>query len=291
MAQRSVVCSDQALDLEIELGQTRHPELNVFLRNSIDQINPSIHPVLSASGSTANVDPRHLPDLHDTYIFYGNHCDNLQHRHHLVPTLGAGGANPFAYNPYVIPSSTSSIFPMPPNHGSSDHVQSSSNRGVIGVGVDHYERNNFLDNIRGSSKKKNAEMVPRRHHHVNGSTSSSSSSQGVPPNSRPQQWDEPFEPGDIVVLDTVTFTPSEYRGSRVLSITEGSQRSVSRANAIGLHLDSSLPYHHNHALQGSYIGRSFQPSSNAWVEQFGNNGGDASSSSWNYAPPVPYLHG
>ncbi|XXG66762.1 hypothetical protein AAC387_Pa06g0270 [Persea americana] len=191
----------------------------------------------------------------------------------------------------MIPSSTSSIFPMLLNQGSSDYMASSSNHGVIGVGVDDYGRNNFLDGIQGPWKRNNAEVVPGSHHYSNGSTSSSSSSLGVPLNSRPQQWDEPFEPGSVV-LDTVTFTPSGYRGSGVLSITEGSQRSVrSKANAIGLHPDSALAYHHNHPLQGSCMVRSFQLASNASVEQFGNNYGDANSSNWNYALPVPYLHG
>ncbi|KAJ8626098.1 hypothetical protein MRB53_019405 [Persea americana] len=157
------------------------------------------------------------------------------------------------------------------NQGSSDYMASSSNHGVIGVGVDDYGRNNFLDGIQGPWKRNNAEVVPGSHHYSNGSTSSSSSSLGVPLNSGPQQWDEPFEPGSVV-LDTVTFTPSGYRGSGVLSITEGSQRSVrSKANAIGLHPDSALAYHHNHPIQGSCMVRSFQLASNASVEQFGNN--------------------
>lgn len=247
--------------------------------------------MLSASGSTTNVDPWRLSDNHDAGIFYGNECDNLQHHHHSVPNLDAEGATPSVYNPYMIPSSTSSIFPMLLNQGSSDYMPSSSNHGVIGVGVDDNGRNNFLDGIQGPWKRNNTEVVPGSHHHANGSTSSSSSSLGVPLNSRPQQWDEPFEPGSVM-LDTVTFTPSGYRGGGVLSITEGSQRSVrSKANAIGLHPDSALAYHLNHPLQGSCMVRSFQLASNASVEQFGNNYADANSSNWNYALPVPHLHG
>ncbi|XP_058100648.1 probable E3 ubiquitin-protein ligase ZFP1 isoform X2 [Magnolia sinica] len=293
MAQRNILCTSQMHDLEIEQGQSHlQPEPCILLGNMVNFPNPNIHPVLSAPGNATNLDHRHLPmDHQDSSMFYGNQYNGLQHRHPVINIdLNSVAPSNFTYNPYMVPSSTSRIGPMPLNHGSSDHIPSSSNHGLAGVSLDEYGRNTqFMDNLRGSCKRKTAEGVPGNFP-VSGSASSSSSSSGVPLNSGPQQWEEPFETG-VGVLEPTGFTTSDYRGSGVLSINEGSQRSVrSRSSAINLQMDSSLA-HQNQLLQGNYMGRSFQAAGNAWVEQFGSNGGDGSSSGWSYAPSMAYLHG
>ncbi|XP_058095749.1 probable E3 ubiquitin-protein ligase ZFP1 isoform X2 [Magnolia sinica] len=296
MAQRNMLCTRQAHDLEIEQGQTHlHPEPCILVRNMIDFPNPNIHPAIPASVNTRSLDSRHLSDHHDSTMFYGNQYNGLPHCHHPVGNLdlaGAGTSN-FSYNPYMIPSSASRMCPMPLNHGSSDHMPSSSSHGIIGIGVEGYGRDNqFMDNVRGSCKRKNAEGVPGNYYYVSSSAGSSSSSLGIPLNTGLQQWEEPFEPG-VGVLDAPAFPPAEYRGNGVLSINEGSQRCVrSRSSAISLQVEpTALAHHHNQLLQGSYMGRTFQPAGNAWVEQFGSNGGDGGSSNWNYAPAAPYFNG
>ncbi|XXG61461.1 hypothetical protein AAC387_Pa05g0068 [Persea americana] len=159
-------------------------------------------------------------------------------------------------------------------------------------GTDEYGRNHhFMDNVRGSCKRKNAEGLPGSYYYVNAASSSSSSSLSGPLNSGFQQWEEPFVPR-VGVLDAATFSPAEYRGSGVLSITEEPQRSVrSRSGAISPQLDSAVAHHHGQLLQGSHIGQSFQSAGGAWPEQFGNNGGNGGTSSWNYGPSMPNMHG
>lgn len=148
-----------------------------------------------------------------------------------------------------------------------------------------------MDNVRGSCKRKNAEGLPGSYYYVNAAASSSSSSLSGPLNSGFQQWEEPFVPR-VGVLDAATFTPAEYRGSGVLSITEEPQRSVrSRSGAISPQLDSAVAHHHGQLLQGSHIGQSFQSAGGAWPEQFGNNGSNGGTSSWNYGPSMPNMHG
>ncbi|KAL5998792.1 hypothetical protein ACLOJK_009740 [Asimina triloba] len=207
-------------------------------------------------------------------MYYGNQYNGLQHPHLAINIdLNSAAPSNFIYNPYMVPPSGSRITPLPLNHGP-DHMPSSSNHG-LGISLDEYGRSaHFMDNLRGSCKRKTSEGFPPNYH-VNGSASSSSS--GVSLNPGPEQWEGALENG-ICVLDPPPFTPPEYRGNGVLSITEGSQRSVrSRSSALGLQMDSSLP-HPRQLLQGNYMGRSFQPAANAWVEQFGSNVGDGSSS-------------
>lgn len=287
-----MVCTRQRCDFEIESGQSHHhPEPCILTGNMIDFPNPNSHSGLPLSGNMTNRDFQHPPDHHDSNIFYGNQYNSLQH-HPPVSNLDLVGTGPnVSFNPYVVPSSASRTFPMPSNH-CSDYIASSSNHGITGFGVDEYGRNHHLmDNVRGSGKRKNAEGLPGNYYYINGPASSSSSSLGVPMNSGPQLREEPYVPR-VGVLEAATFTPSEYSGSGVLSITEGSQRSVrSRSSAINPQLDSSLAHHHSQSLQGDHMSRSFQPSGSARPEQFGYNSSNGPISSWNYGPSRPNLHG
>ncbi|KAG9446810.1 hypothetical protein H6P81_012938 [Aristolochia fimbriata] len=292
MGQRNILCTHQMLDLEIDQGQIHrlNPEPCFLLGNLVDFPNTNIQQVFSASGPTPSLDLRHLPDHHDSSIFYSNPYGSLQHRH---PDLGGSTVN-FSYNPYMVSSSSSRIGSVPINHGSSD-LASSSSHGLSGVNLDEYGRgDHMMDNSRGSCKRKNAEGIPGNHYYVNGPAGSSSSSSlcgplssGLPP------WEEQFEPTVGMMEATLPFNALEYRGHGVMPISEGgSQRSVrSRSSTINLQLDSVLAHHNNQIVQGNHMGRPFLPASNTWVEQFGNNSGDTGSANWHYAPPVPYLHG
>lgn len=257
--------------------------------STVDFRNSNSHLGLPSSGNTTNHELSHLPDHHCSNVFYGNQYGSLQHNHSAtsVDLRGVAPSNP-SYNPYMVPSSSSRIGPMPWNHDSSDYSPSSSNHRVFGID-EHGRNHHFMDNIRGSCKRKNAEGIPDNYYCINGQASSSASSSGVHLNSELQQWEEPYEPRPNM-LDAAPFAPSEYRGS--LLISEGLQRSVrSRSSAINLQMDSAFVNHHSQLPQGSYMGRSFHPPSNARLEQFGNNSGDRGSTNWNYRPSMPDLHG
>ncbi|XP_042499985.1 probable E3 ubiquitin-protein ligase ZFP1 isoform X2 [Macadamia integrifolia] len=290
MGQRNILCTNQMLDGEIhQVGQHHlHPEPCIFLGNITDFPRPNIYPVLSASGNTSNI---------DNGMFYGTQYNSIQH-HHPMANFDFGGvpASNF-YDPYMVPLSGRRNFPVPLNHGPTGQLPSSSNHGIIGVGLDEYEGNNhFMDGVRGSCKRKNAEGFPRNSQHANGSasSSSSSSSSGTSLSTGLHHWERQFESG-AGMLDVAAFPSPEFGGNGILSVTEGGpRRSVrSRSNPIGLQLDSTLLHNHHHLMQGNFMGQSFQPACSTLMEQqFGSDGGDGGGmSTWNYAPTLPYLHG
>ncbi|XP_043688955.1 probable E3 ubiquitin-protein ligase ZFP1 [Telopea speciosissima] len=294
MGQRNMLCTSQMFDTEIhQLGQhPLHPEPCVFLGNVADFPRSNIYPVLSASGNTSNI---------DNGMFYRAQYNGPQH-HYPMANLDFGGvpASNF-YDPYMIPSSGSRMFPIPLNHGPTDRLPSSSNHGVIGVSLGEYERNNHLmDDVRGAFKRKNAEGFPGNSQYANGSTSSSSLSSGTSLSTGLPHWEQQFESG-AAMLDIASFPPPEFGGNGVLPITEGGQQGIvrSRSNPIGLQLDSTLlldstlVHNHHHLIQGNFIRQSFQPGAcDTLVEQqFGSNGRDGGTSTWNYAPTFPYLNG
>ncbi|KAJ4945365.1 hypothetical protein NE237_022063 [Protea cynaroides] len=287
MGQRNMLCTSQMLDGELhQLGQHHLlPEPCIFLGNIVDFPHPNIYPVLSASGNTSNI---------DNGMFYGTQYNSIQH-HHPMANLDFGNvpASNF-YDPYMIPSSGRRNLPVSLNHGPTDQLPSSSNHGIIGVSLGDFEGNNhFMDGVRGSCKRKNAEGFPRNSQHANGSTSSSSSSSGPPLSTGLHHWERQFESG-AGMLDVASFPPPEFGANGILSVTEGGpRRSVrSRSSPLGLQLDSNLLHNHHHLMQGNFMGQSFQPACSSLLEQqFGSNGGDAGTSTWNYAPTLPYLHG
>lgn len=288
MSQRNILCTHQIYDLEIEPSQNHlNPEPCIMLSSMVDFPNPNNHLVSPASGNTTNHELLYPPDQHCNSMLYGNQYNSLHHHHPATSfDLGRAGPSNPSFNPYLIPSSASRTCPMPLDHGSSVYMPSSSNDEVIGID-EHGRNHHFMD--RGSGKRKNGEGVQGSHNYISGPSSSSSSSLGVPMNLRLQQWKEPCE-AQVGMLDAATFTPSEYRGSGILSISEGSRSVRSRSSAINMQLESGFVHHHNQFLQGNYMGRTFQPANNAWPEQFGNNN-DGGSSHWNYCAAMPSSHG
>ncbi|OVA11092.1 zinc finger protein [Macleaya cordata] len=295
MGQRNMLCTNPMLDLEMDpQGRGHHPPEPCILLGSIaDLPYPNVHPVLSASGSASNHDLHHVPGHHDSSLFFGGHYNCLQH-HCSITNVDLGVAAPSNfYNPYMIHSSASRICPVSLNHISSNQLPSSSNHGVMGVGVDDYERNNhFMDCVRSSGKRKIAEGVQGHFLHLNSSASSSSSSSGAQLNNGPHQREEQTE-SEAALLDGAAFIPPEYQSSGTLTLAEVSERSVrSRSNTISLQLDSALAHYQNHLVQGNYMGQPFHPASTSWVEQqFGSNGRNGVTSAWNNVPAMPYLHG
>jgi E3 ubiquitin-protein ligase Arkadia/E3 ubiquitin-protein ligase RNF38/44 len=154
---------------------------------------------------------------------------------------------------------------------------------VIEVSADEYGTNShFMDNARGSFKRKNAEGNPGNFQYLNASASSSSSV--APLNTRHSEGG--------ALMDATSFTPPHYRGSSASSIRDvGSQSSVrNRLGAAGL--DPALAHNLNHFIQGNYLGQPYQPSGSLWLDQhLSNSGTDAGTSGWTQTTAIPYMHG
>lgn len=278
-----MLCSSQIIDLEMDQqGQAYpHPEPCILLGGITNFQQPDIQRVIAASGNTSNLDAHHLPECYDSAIFYRmpQYHGVQHHPHHHGPNLDLGvatGSN--FYVPYMTPSSG-----IPISHGSCDQLPSSSNYGVIGVSSDEFgSSGHFMDNSRGSYKRKNAEGNPVHFQYLNSSASSSSSVASL--NAR--------HPDAVGPLDAASFTLPQCRGNRAPSVREvGTQRSVrNRLGATGL--DPVLAYNQNHFIQGNYLGQPFQPGGCVWLDQqLSNSSSDAGASAWTQTPTVPYVHG
>ncbi|EEF44011.1 ring finger protein, putative [Ricinus communis] len=279
MGQRNMLCTSQMIDLEVDRqGQGYlHPEPCILLGGVSNFPQSDIQTMVTASGSTTNIDAHRLPEHYDSAIFYGmpQYHGVQHHPQHHAPNLdlGVATASNF-YVPYMTPSSG-----IPLSHGSCDHLPSSTSYGVIGVSGDEYGMNNhFMDNARGSYKRKNAEGNPGNFQYVNASAGSSSSVLST------------RHPDGISLMDASSFASPQYRGNGILSIREvGSHRSVrNRSGATGL--ESVLAHSQNHFIQGNYIGQPFQPAGSLWADQHSSSS-DAGTLAWNQNPAINYMHG
>uniref|UniRef100_A0A5B7AFC5 RING-type E3 ubiquitin transferase n=1 Tax=Davidia involucrata TaxID=16924 RepID=A0A5B7AFC5_DAVIN len=282
MGQRNMLCTSQMIDLELDQqGQGHfHPEPCVLFGSVTNFQPPNIHSILRAPGNTTNFNVHHIPEHHDSTLFYGMTQYNGVQHHHPAASLDLTVGTAFNYcNPYMAPSSGTRVFPVPLNHGPHD-LPSSSNHGIIGVCTDDYGRNNhFMDGVGGSFKRKNAEGIPGNFQYCNASAGSSSSV--APLHTRP------LESG-VTLMDAASFARPEYNGNDISSIMEIASRN--RPGVTGL--DSVLAHNPNHLIQGNYVGQPFQMASTPWLDQqFSSNGGDGGSFSWNQAPALTYLHG
>ncbi|KAL6999581.1 RING-type E3 ubiquitin transferase [Sarracenia purpurea var. burkii] len=284
MGQRNMMCTNQMIDLELDQQAQSHFHLEpcVLFGNVANFPQPNIHTILPTPGSTANFDIHHLPDSHGNGLLYGMTTYNgFQNHHHPSRNLDFGVATSSNYyNPFMNPSG-SRVFPLLINQGSHDQLPSSSNGGIVGVPTDDYRRNNhFMDDVRPSFKRKNAEGIPGSFQYSNASTGSSSV---IAPLST-----RPGEP-EVTMMDASSFPLHEYGGNDIPSLTEvGSRISMStRSGAIG-----PDPHNANYLIQGNYPGQAFQTSSSHWLDQqFSNNGGDGGTLTWSQAPAITYLHG
>ncbi|KAJ6770221.1 hypothetical protein OIU79_020960, partial [Salix purpurea] len=282
MGQRNMLCTNQMIDLEMDQQSQGylHPEPCILL-GGVTNFRPSDIPTMVAvSGNTINRDA-HLVDHYDGAMFYGMPQYHGLHPHpqYHGPNLDLSVAT--APNFYVPCMTTSSGIPT--THGSCDQLLSSNNYGVIGVSAGEYGTNSlFMDNARGSFKRKNAEGNLGNFQYPNALASSSSSV--APMNTR--------HPEGVAVMDATSFTPPHYQGSSASSIRDvGSQRSVrNRLGAAGL--DPALAHNPNHFIQGNYLGQPYQPSGSLWLDQhLSNSAADAGTSGWTQTPSIPYMHG
>ncbi|KAA8526794.1 hypothetical protein F0562_008977 [Nyssa sinensis] len=287
MGQRNMMCTSQMIDLEMDqqgLGHL-HPEPCVPFGSITNFPPPTIHAILSAPGNTTNFNVHHIPERHDSALFYGMTQYNGVQHHHPAASLDLAVATASNYcNPYVAHPSGTRVFPVPLNHRSHEQFPSSSNHGIIGVCTDDYGRNNHLmHGVRGSFKRKTAEGIPGNSQYCNAAAGSSSSV--VPLDARPVE-------SGVTLMDAVSFALPEYRGNDISSLMEiASHRSArNRSSATGL---DSVPTHYpNHLIQGNYLCQAFHMASTPWLDQqFNSNGADGDSLTWNQAPALSYLHG
>ncbi|KAJ4726389.1 putative Ring finger protein [Melia azedarach] len=271
MGQRNMPCTSQMIDLEMD-QQSRgylHPEPCVVL-GGVTNFPQPMQAIVRASGNTSSLDAH---QHYDSSMFYGmSHYHGVHH--HPAANIDMGLATPSnLYVPYMSTPSSG----MPLNHGSSDQLASSSNFGVIGVSADEYGRNShFMDNIRGSYKRKNTEGIPGSFQYLNATASSSSSV--APLHNR--------HPDGVAPMDA-SFSVPQYRGNGTPSIREvESQRSV-RNRLVPNAMDPVLAHSHNQFFQGNFIGQPFQPTGSVWLDQQS----EGSTSAWTQTPALPYMHG
>ncbi|XP_044509335.1 probable E3 ubiquitin-protein ligase ZFP1 [Mangifera indica] len=211
---------------------------------------------------------------YDGTMFYGvQQYTGVHHLHAANIDLVASTASNL-YVPYMSnPSSGMQI-----NHGSSDHLPSPSNFGVIGVSADEYGRNShYMDHFTGFYKRKNTEVIPGSFQYFN--TPASSSLSVAPLNTR--------HPDGVAPVDAASFPVPQFRGIGNPMVRDlESQRSV--RNRLGsAAVDPVLAHSHNHFFQGNFIGHPFQPNGSLWLDQHN----DVGASAWTQAPNVPYMHG
>lgn len=276
----------QMMDYEMDQQGSNHlhPDTCIILGGVTNFLQPNIHPIMPASGGTTTFDVHHLPEHYEGAIYYGMAPYNSVQHHQPAANLDlsvAAASN--YYNSYMTPSSGFGPFPSSINHGSSDQLPSSSNHGVIGVSTDDYGRNNyFMDAVRGSGKRKNAEGFPGNFQYLNASASSSSSA--APLNSSHPEY-------GVTVMDAESLSRLQYSGTGSPAIVEvGPHRGV-RGRSSGIGIESVMPHTHNHLVHGNYMG-AMQRAGSLWPDQQpGINSGDGSTLAWNQAPAVTYLNG
>lgn len=277
-----MLCSSQMIDLEMEQQGPGylHPEPCLVLGGITNFPQPDIQTMVAASANVNNLDV-HPPERYESAIFYGMpQYHGLQHHpHHHAPNLDLAVAP--ASNFYVPYMNLSSGIPV--SHRSCDQLPSSSNYAVLGVSADDYGPSSpFMDNARGSSKRKNAEGHPGNLHYLNASGSSSSSA--PPLNTR--------HPDGVAVVDPTSFAPPQYGGNAAPSTRDvGSHRSVrNRLGAAGL--EPVLGHNQHHYIQGSFVGQPFQPTLSLWTDQqITNSSTDTGPSMWTHGTPLHYMHG
>ncbi|KAE8679089.1 hypothetical protein F3Y22_tig00111402pilonHSYRG00799 [Hibiscus syriacus] len=270
MGHRNMLCPSQMIDLEMDQRGQGYPhhEPCIILGGRPNYPPPDLQMRVTAPGNTTTLDTHPLPDHYDNSMFYGiPQYPGVQHHNHSPNLdLGIGSASNY-YIPYM--ASPSLVTPV--NHGPTDQTPSSSNYGPLGVSADEYARScHFMDNVRGSYKRKNSEGIPANFQHFNASPSSSSSV--TPLNAR--------HPEGVGTMDVAPFTIPQFRGNGPPPIREaGSQISV--RNRLGATaVDPVLMHSANHVFQGNYIGQPFQPTIT-----------DGGAPAWTQAPGVPYMLG
>uniref|UniRef100_M1B8J6 RING-type E3 ubiquitin transferase n=2 Tax=Solanum tuberosum TaxID=4113 RepID=M1B8J6_SOLTU len=242
---------------------------------------PTVHAVVPAPVNAGNIYLHHVSDHQEGTLTYGlTQFNGIQHQHPASNPDLAISASSNHYNPYMAVPSASGDFPIPVNHGPHDRLHTSSHN-ILGMNSDYGRNNHYMDDVRGSFKRKNAEGIPANlqyHHALAGSSSSV-----APMIARAHESD--------VSMDAASFTPPDYGGNSSSYIEDGALRSMSnRSGASGP--ENIARHNHNHLFQGNYISQTHQLPGNPWLDlQFNSNGSETQPWAWNQAAPLPYVPG
>lgn len=242
---------------------------------------PTVHAVVPAPVNAGNIYLHHVSDHQEGTLTYGlTQFNGIPHQHPASNPDLAISASSNHYNPYMAVPSASGDFPIPVNHGPHDRLHTSSHN-ILGMNSDYGRNNHYMDDVRGSFKRKNAEGIPANlqyHHALAGSSSSV-----APMIARAHESD--------VSMDAASFTPPDYGGNSSSYIEDGALRSMSnRSGASGP--ENIARHNHNHLFQGNYISQTHQLPGNPWLDlQFNSNGSETQPWAWNQAAPLPYVPG
>ncbi|KAG5569167.1 hypothetical protein H5410_058933 [Solanum commersonii] len=242
---------------------------------------PTVHAVVPAPVNAGNIYLHHVSDHQQGTLTYGlTQFNGIQHQHPASSPDLAISASSNHYNPYMAVPSASGDFPIPVNHGPHDRLHTSSHN-ILGMNSDYGRNNHYMDDVRGSFKRKNAEGIPANlqyHHALAGSSSSV-----APMIARAHESDVP--------MDAASFTPPDYGGNSSSYIEDVALRSMN--NRSGANGPENIARHnHNHLFQGNYISQTHQLAGNPWLDlQFNSNGSETQPWAWNQAAPLPYVPG
>lgn len=272
---------------DMETDQQGHSHLNsepcIFYGSLANFPHPSFHSMVPAPGNQGNFNFHHMPERHDSALFYGIPQLNGPQHQHPAPNLDLAIAAPSGhYNPYLAPPSGIRDFPVQVNHGTHDQLSLTSTHRVVGIPTDTYTRTiPYMDSLRASFKRKNAEGASGSYQYHNASAGPSSSVAPVTAMTAES---------DGTLLDPASFLPPEYGGNDPTLIVEnGSQRSGrNRLRMVGH--ESGVAHNTGHLIPGNFAAPPVQLPGNPWLDMhFGTNNCDIGTFAWTH-PPIPYTH-
>ncbi|XP_075481760.1 putative E3 ubiquitin-protein ligase ZFP1 [Primulina tabacum] len=258
-----------------------HPEPCIFYGNVANYPQLSVHSVASTLENRHDLNFHHIPEHHDSALFYGMpRYSSVQPQHSAVNLDLAITAQSSHFNPYLAPPSGIREFPLPV-HGAYDQLSLSSSQRVIGVPADSYFSNiPYVDGVRASFKRNIVEGVPTNHQYHNASAGPSSSI--AAPSTQPAE-------SDVTSTDAASFLPPEYGGSDPASIVENGSHRIVRNRPGSIRPESALAHNTGHLLR-NYVALPVQIHSNPWLDmQFGAHNGDNGTFPWTQAPDPPYV--
>ncbi|KAL8510152.1 hypothetical protein ACS0TY_017104 [Phlomoides rotata] len=284
MGHRNTQFTGHMIDMETDQqGHNHpHPEPNIFYGNVPNFPHPNFHSMIPAPGNQCNFNFHHMPERHNNALYYGvPPINGPQHQHPATNLDLAIGAPSGHYNPYLAAPSGIRDFPVQLTHGAHDQLSLSSTHRVVGIPTEAYSRSiPYMESIRASFKRKNAEGTSGSYPYHNASAGPSSSV--APVTAMPAE-------SDITMLDAPSFLPPEYGNDPPLMVENGSQRNArNRPRMIGH--EPILAHNAGHLIPGNFPAQPVQLPGNPWMDmQYGANHGDAGSYAWAHAP-LPYPH-
>ncbi|KAL0306551.1 UNVERIFIED_CONTAM: putative E3 ubiquitin-protein ligase ZFP1 [Sesamum radiatum] len=285
MGHRNIQFTGHMIDMETDQQghSLLHPDPCIFYGNVANFPQPNVHLVVPAPGNQCNFNFHPMPDRHDGALFYGMPPYNAIQPQHQAANLDLAVAAPSGhFNPYLAPPSGIRDFPVQVNHGGRDRLTLSTTQAIIGIPTDSYCRNiPYIDGVRGSFKRKNAEGTCSSFQFQNASAGTSSSV--GPITARPAELDS--------TQNAASFLPPEYgQNDPAVIVESGSLRSTrDRTGMIGS--ESVLAHNASHLIQGNFVAPPVPLPGNPWLDMhFSANNGDIGTFAWVPAPNLPHVH-